>query len=148
MDYFHVGIVSLQGIILALIVYLIKDRSNMRLRLEEQHMTAFYFTEGVLQDFEDKIESAQQEVTVLQKELLTIQQQQVSWVNTKKKLPDSRVRVLILHGPANSEEEAHLDSTKNFWKVFYRGSPQLKMELTLAEVSQWKPLLNKKTAPK
>lgn len=146
MDFLQMGLFAIQGIVLVMIVYLKREGTLISNSLTDQNMTVISFCEATWQDVGDKIESVQHQVNRLQKELHTIQQQQISWVNPKKVLPPVGERVLILNRSNNIEQEGFLSYSQNSWEVFNRGAKG--MTLTFEEVSQWKPLLNKKTAPK
>lgn len=145
MDYFQMGIISSQ--IVLLIIFLIWGkywRQKTKYLGEEKRQQDHSFerhVEDMTLDIFDKIEELEYEVNDIHKLMITFQQQQISWRTLKKEQPEVFKRVLLLHSKNKTEHTGYLNADKLGWTAHTPGGQSY--EVHIDEFSHWKELVGK-----
>lgn len=148
--FLHYLLITFISLFVSLLIHIIIAVKTIKKRKE----TIANFEKGLLitvSDFYKKesirnLEKIQYAINTLQDEIHKMHQQEVSWINSKKKLPMSNELVLIYWNSLTfaKEEIGFLSPSRDYWIILGLGGNKT----TLCEVPQWKPLVQKKPALK
>ncbi len=150
MDFFHLGLIAFQIIILCVFATFLRRFSRQKKVLHQENLNnKRYFSksleESTLEVF-DKIEELQYELGDVHQQMMKFLQQQVSWRTVKKELPDSLYMVLLLKNKTKSEHKGFLNKIKDTWTIQSLGSSD--QNFSLEEISHWKPIVSKQNDAK
>lgn len=140
MEYFEIILKEFTTIFLFIVLYFLLKNLNSK-NINHINYTVdkevFLAKQDLKEMIKETINKEREILKKMNKYLTKVEQDKISWINTKKKLPPVGEMIILLKD-CTHENRGYLEESKKKWII--PSLPKKMQEIPLEKISHWKPI--------